>query len=256
MGMFETWFQPIRATNFKAEYEIYGFPYSGLGASMFAGWRKLIGDQVGVYAAALPGRETRLRESARDELIPLAEVLARVIADRHIATGSKICLVGFSLGGLIAFEVARELTGLGIDIHQFVAGAARAPQFSKPPGFWSRAALHTFPDDKFLLEVDRRYGGVAWKALENEDLRKWVVPTLRADLKMFETYVYQPGTLLSCHLLTLAGTNDKAVPLKNLIGWSKLAKSYDQHEIPGDHFFGKSHAGEVVKEISLRLQAS
>ena len=82
------------------------FPYAGGGPSLFRGWPLELSQQVEVCAVQRPGREARMKEPPIGDLRRLVVELADAIEpslDRPFA------LFGHSVGGLVAFEFAREL---------------------------------------------------------------------------------------------------------------------------------------------------
>jgi surfactin synthase thioesterase subunit len=140
-------------------------------------------------------------------------------------------LFGHSLGGLVAFEVARALTrrGNGPD-HLFVSAVPAPDVRCRPP-----THLHALPDDAFLVEVERRWGRLAEPVRENLKLRALVLGYLRADVEIFETYEYAPSAPLDCPITTVRGT---AEPDIDMSGWSRHTRGPAvAHELPGGHFY-------------------
>ena len=67
-------------------------------------------------------------------------------------------------------------------VHLFVS-AGRAPQIPHraPP-------IHALPDDEFLAEL-RRLNGTPRELLDHEELMEVMLPILRADFALYETYL-------------------------------------------------------------------
>lgn len=100
---------------------------------------------------------------------------------------------GHSLGALLSFELARYLRrqyGLS-PAHLFVSGH-RAPQLpnDEPP-------IHALPEPELLVEL-RRFNGTPEEVLNHEELRQLILPILRADFAIYETYVYEEDDPLDC----------------------------------------------------------
>src|SRR5262245_37517487 len=114
------WFlvQPARA---ESRFRLFCFPYAGGGATVFHGWATQLPGAVEVHAARLPGRGTRLREpsaTSMSELVgPLIEALEPMLGDGAYG------FFGHSMGGRIAFELAREVVrrGLRLPAHLWVS---------------------------------------------------------------------------------------------------------------------------------------
>lgn len=249
---FDHWFQPIRSPVVADPVEenrhvLLCFPYSGQGTAMFAPWRKLLPPALEGYAVKLPGRETKLREPPRTELVPLAQELAEVVA--AAAGQTNLYLVGFSMGGLIAFELAHALAERAIPIRLLAVGATRAPHRDR-----YRTQRHKLSEQKFLKKMDRLYGGVAWQVLENEEARGIIVPMLRGDIQMYETYDYRERPPLDCEVLTMLGQRDRVVAPKHVLAWRDLARTHRHRGFDGDHFFAKQTPGPTWQTIAARIR--
>src|SRR5690606_28289447 len=101
------------------------FPYAGAGASMCNGWTDYLADDIELLAIQLPGRENRLREEPLQELAPLKKELEAILPHYF---DLPMALFGYSFGGTIAFEVAREMNDHGVPPCHLIVGAAVAPQ--------------------------------------------------------------------------------------------------------------------------------
>ena len=174
----ESWFEPIISG--KKGGTLLCFPFSGSGASLFARWKKHLMDDVNLLAARLPGRESKIRQRPCEDLCATADAISASLAAGDFRD-DKLFLAGFSLGGLLAFEVARGLRRQGIDIELLVVGSVRAPQ-----GRWKRHALHKLPDEKFVAKLQQQYAAIPQAVVDNAELLQLMLPMLRADIKMLK----------------------------------------------------------------------
>src|SRR6185503_11064474 len=90
---------------------------------------------------------------------------------------------GHSMGALIAFELTRHLRRHGRPgpRHLFLSGA-RAPRRPAPPPF------HVLPEHALLAELSR-LNGTPPEILQEPEYMAMVLPLIRADLELYETYV-------------------------------------------------------------------
>ncbi|HEX2093650.1 MAG TPA: thioesterase domain-containing protein, partial [Longimicrobiaceae bacterium] len=171
-----------RPLNPHTRLRLFCFPYAGGGASIFRTWSQSLPPEVDVCPVQLPGRESRLREPPFDRLLPLVRTLADVLAPYM---DLPFALYGYSNGALMSFELARELRRRGMrgPVHLFVA-ACPAPHLpdKDPP-------IHALPDVELIREI-RRLNGTPEEILQNEELMTLLIPLLRADSAIHETYVY------------------------------------------------------------------
>jgi medium-chain acyl-[acyl-carrier-protein] hydrolase len=243
----DRWLPTVRPWS-RAGLRLFCLPYAGGGASVYREWAGALGDSVEVCPVQLPGREARFGEPAFTRIGPLVEALADALGphlDRPFA------LFGHSLGALVAFELARRLrrSGRPGPSHLFVSGC-RAPQVRR-----AERLVHTLPDAAFRQEL-RRLGGTPAELLANDELMDLVLPTLRADFALCETYEYADGFPLPCPVTALGGRDDGAIGRDDLEAWRvHTTARFAAHVLPGDHFFVRSARARVLAEIRRALGA-
>jgi medium-chain acyl-[acyl-carrier-protein] hydrolase len=140
---------------------------------------------------------------------------------------------GHSMGALIAFELARKLRRSRgpAPLRLFLSGR-RAPHL--PP---SRRPIHHLPEAEFRQEV-RLLEGTPEEVLSNEELMQILLPVLRADFAVCETYVYSAEEPLDMPLSVFGSTNDPEVNREELEAWrSQTTGSMTLRIFEGNHFF-------------------
>ena len=235
----------------SAKLRLFCFPYAGVGTSAFRGWAEAADRDIEVCTVQLPGRENRLRErpfASMAELLPhLSKVLSELLDRPYL-------LYGHSLGGRLAFQVARTFRDarLAAPLHLFV-GASPAPQVP-----WLHSLTHGLTEDDFLREIQRRYGGMPAQIMDDPELRALVVPALRADVTMMETYQYQPGPPFDFGITAFTGNRDPVVKRPSVDEWRHQTTSiFHCQELDGDHFFTQSARPQLLETIAagvVRLQ--
>ena len=228
----DPWIRLLRPVP-RASMRLFLFPYAGGGAGVFRGWPEHLPTFVEPYAVQLPGREQRVMDPPFTAMPPLAEATAARLVpymDRPSA------FLGHSMGALVAFETARHLrrAGAPLPAHLFVSGR-RAPQL--PP---NKPAIHQLPDDAFLAEL-RDFNGTPEAVLESDELMALLLPLLRADFAVCETYTYQCEPPLPCSLDAFGGREDDDVPLEDLRAWRP-------------HTLGEGRCGAIPRRSLLHTQ--
>jgi surfactin synthase thioesterase subunit len=100
-----------------------------------------------------------------------------------------------------------------------------------------RPPLHNLPDKEFKDSL-RRFAGTPEEALQNEDLMDIMMPLLRADFEVDETYSYEEGLALDCPISAFGGFDDPDVAEADLAAWkTQTARGFSLHMMEGDHFF-------------------
>lgn len=229
-----------------ARLQLFCFPYAGGGAWVFRPWaRQLAG--VEVCAIELPGRGTRVREPP---LTTLATVVSRIAQALAAAAEKPFAFFGHSMGALIAFEVARQLRreSSAEPVHLFVSGR-EAPHVAQPNG-----PYHQLPHDE-LMQVLRSLNGTPMDVLANPELMQLLLPVLRADLEMVETYAYSDAAPLKCAITAFGGTRDSTVRPEKLAAWrDQTNASFTVHMIEGDHFFLHDVSTPLLRLLSEESQ--
>jgi len=223
------WF-PNRKPNPQAHLRLFCFPYAGGGASIFRLWAKELPSEIEVCPVQLPGRESRLREPPFKQLSPLIEALMEVLLpylDRPFA------FFGYSMGALISFELTRQLRRQSFPIpsHLFIA-CRRAPQIPYPKPF-----TYQLPEAEFLEDL-RLKGGTPEAVLQNPELIKLLLPIVRADLAINDTYSYTTEPPLDCPISVLGTSEDQEVNPEQLDAWrEQTTNAFSIQMFQGNHFF-------------------
>lgn len=178
----------------------------------------------------LPGRGRRYGEAVPARLADLADDVAGQV---RAATGdASLVLQGHSMGAILAYEVARRLLAGGIAIDGLILSGRVAPHWPH-----LRPMRHVLGDADLLEEV-RRLGGTPEAVLADRDLMDLLLPMVRADFRLVETYVPQPGPPLPLPACIVGGREDDTAPLAGLEAWRQVICGPVQVELwPGGHFF-------------------
>lgn len=231
-----------------ARLKLFCFHYAGVGSSVFRGWAEDLKADVEVSLIQLPGREGRLREDLVSSITALVPALVEKILallDRPFA------FYGHSLGATVAFETALQLrqTFDVQPVHLFV-GASPAPQLP-----WNHPPLRSLPEDYFLSEIERRYGALPQEVMSDVEMRALVLPILRSDFTMLETYTCTPTKPLDCDITAFGGLRDQMVTSSALEAWQHQTSGHFRLQmLDGDHFFLRSCRAQLFEFIEETLQ--
>ena len=163
----------------------------------------------------------------------MVENLAQVLS---LYSDVPFAFFGHSMGALIGFELARQLSRNNSPgpIRLF-ASSHPAPQLQV-----LHPRLHTLSDAAFI-DALRRLKGTPEELLQNSELMQLVLPTLRADFALCETYVYSREEPIDCPISTFAGLQENNLSRYELEAWrSQTQGDFKLQMFPGDHFFLKS----------------
>jgi medium-chain acyl-[acyl-carrier-protein] hydrolase len=228
-----------------AALRLFMFSYAGGGASVFRQWNRLMPPWIDAYAVQLPGRETRFTEPRLTRFPAAVEAIAEALRpslDRPFA------FFGHSMGAILAFETARFLrrSKAPTPAHLFVSGSS-APQIREPKKYAD------LPDDEFLQAV-RKFGGIPDEVMQHTELLELMMPVLRADFALFESYQYIEEAVLDCPITAFGGLDDVDTPQDNLIAWNiHTSRAFRLSMFEGGHFYLYTAQNLLVNEISREL---
>ncbi len=232
--------------NSAAGMRLFCFPYAGGGAMLYRRWPDALPPGVEVCPVQLPGRGSRLHEAGIRQMPQLVSAVAEAI-DPFL--GKPFAFFGHSMGAVVAFELSRLLRRLhGLrPTHLFVSGHS-APQV---PNRHERT--YDLPESEFIEEL-RRLNGTPREVLEHPELMELMIPTLRTDFEVCQTYSYAPGPPLDCPITAFVGSDDE-VGYEDQEAWREQTVShFSLHTLPGDHFFIHASEAHLLRMLSQELR--
>jgi medium-chain acyl-[acyl-carrier-protein] hydrolase len=230
----------------RAALRLFCLPYAGGAASLFAPWAGALPETIELVAVQPPGRAERLFEPPHATMAALVEALLTALMpliDRPFA------LFGHSMGALVSFELARALRRAGgpAPAHMIVSGH-RAPQLPS-----ARPPTHRLPEPEFLAEL-QRLNGTPPEVLAHQELMQLLIPLLRADFAICETYAYTEAPPLACPILALGGLADAHVARADLEAWRpQTSAGFALRMLPGDHFFLNAERHLLLRLLAREL---
>lgn len=245
--MIDPWFrclQPIAHPRLR----LVCFPHAGGGAGLFHHWPgRLATCGIEVLAAQLPGRENRIREQPLDNITEMVNQLAAHLPETNQA---PFAFFGHSMGALLAFELARSLRRTGRkEPDLFIIMAAIAPHLPAPTPL-----IHALPRPEFLTALETRYGGIPPAAAAHTELMDLLLPTLRADMHLCETYAYRPEPPLTAPIIAGGGLDDASVTRPELNTWRQHTTGpFELHLFPGGHFFVQQQEDQLLTMLTERI---
>ncbi|HEX7318155.1 MAG TPA: alpha/beta fold hydrolase [Pyrinomonadaceae bacterium] len=232
--------------NPRARLRMFCFPYAGGAAPIFRAWPEWLPPTVEVCPVQLPGRGARIAERPRTSVEAIVRELTPALLP---CLDLPFVFFGHSMGAILAFEMTRRLWreyGMRPE-HLFVSGR-RAPQLAAPG-----PPTYGLPEPLFRAEL-RRLNGTPREALEHPELMELMLPILRADFSVTQTYAYAPGPPLDCPITAFGGLQDGEVPRESIAAWrEQTAAAFVLRMLPGDHFFLNTARQLLLPSIAREL---
>ena len=229
-----------------APVRVFCLPFAGGSAMAFRGW-SAEAPRLEIASVELPGHGRRLAEPLIRSLPTLIRELATAVTpwlyDKPFA------LFGHSMGGLLAFELARELRRRRLPAPRHLFVSSTAPPSPVPTG----QARHLFTDDELVAEL-HRLGGTPLAVLREPELLELLLPVLRADLTLCHTHHHRDELPLACPITVIGGRADLTVPAEQLQDWAPhTSGSFERIVLPGGHFYLDTQQSTMLSRLSAAL---
>ncbi|MDT4993011.1 MAG: hypothetical protein QOH97_2903 [Actinoplanes sp.] len=224
-----------------APARVFCFPYAGGDPRVYLGWQPHLGGDAEIVGMCPPGRGRRAaeRSSSIEELIDGAAAAIAAETDRD---ARPIYLFGHSLGGLVAFEVARRLRGLPA-LRHLVASGISAPALLPSRRIRELAALQ----GRAFAEALRFFGGIPPEVLADQEVLDLLLPGLIAEFRMAVGYCYRAAAPLDVNVSLIVGRDDPHVGPDQLRPWRDECHTRPAcHWADGDHFYFDPQPSAVV----------
>ena len=247
-GATSSWFlryRPVRQPRLR----LFCYSYAGGSAGIFRNWTQFLDPSIELCACQFPGREQRFGERPLSDFPLLMASLLNAL--RPLLDLPYACF-GHSLGALVMFEVTQQArrAELPLPVALFPSGC-RAPHLPDPD-----PPIHALPDEAFFAEL-AHLNGTPREVLEHAELMQLMLPMLRADFTLAETYTYQAQPPLSCPISVFGGREDHEVQLSSLSAWRQHTTGPFQIRLfEGDHFFLHEASSSIVEAMNDDLRSS
>jgi surfactin synthase thioesterase subunit len=155
-----------------------------------------------------------------------------------------VIVFGHSLGAIQAYELARWITSEPSRraVHLVVSGSAS-------PLLKRRGKATGLSDDEFVREVES-LAGYTHPALADREMRGLLLPALRADVEMHESYVHEWAVPLEINITCVHGKGDEIVKASEAEQWRDVTQgTVDLLYAEGEHMFWVDDAAFLISKI-------
>jgi medium-chain acyl-[acyl-carrier-protein] hydrolase len=241
MTEFDRWIVRHRP-NSMASLRLFCFPIAGGNASTFQTWAENLPDDIEVCAVQFPGRQQRASEMPYRRMPLAVQALEKAIRPY---LDVPFAIFGTCTGTLVGYELAQRLrrTASVEPIH-FFSSCCRAPHMpdrDKP--------IHGLRDDELWLELDR-LGGTPPMVTTHPEMKSMLLPILRADFELAETYHYREVPPLGCPITVFGGLEDEIVSRDEIESWRKhTTGAFQIRMLNGGHYLLEKAEGDLLNLI-------
>lgn len=231
----------------ECRLRLLALPFAGGSSAMTIGWQEVLPVDVELVDVDLPARGGRIREAP---IASLPEYLERLeLAHDRQLTDRPLAIYGHSLGAVVGFELAARLEACGRPPTSLLVSGHRAPHLRS-----RRVEVHRLPRQQFI-EALRELRGTPDELLEHPELMDLMLPAVRADFAISETYRYAPRPPLTIPIAVMTGRDDPEVPVEHAAAWACHTDARCTVDVlPGEHFFPITHRAPFLDRLAALLE--
>ena len=232
----------IPQVKISARFRMICFPYAGGGSATYRSWVNNMPENVELALIQMPGRASRFTEAPY-------ETMAALVNDIFIAlnqlTKKELIFYGHSMGACVAYELTLKLYRhkCSLPIHVVASGSVA------PCVIRTKEPSYKLPTAEFI-EYLRDLKGTTEDVLKNAEIMELLLPSIRADFKIIETYCNKTTQNIPTNVSVFCGKNDD-IGIDDLSAWLTLFKfNTGIHWFDGGHFFVDDEAENILTALS------
>ncbi|WP_425578824.1 thioesterase II family protein [Streptomyces lavendulae] len=227
------------------------FPHAGGAAGSYRDWSLDAPWDVEVCGVQYPGHGDRFDEPAATDMEGLLDDLVPALGRACSGDGpAGAVFFGHSMGAAVAFEAARRLAVTGHPPAALVVSGQPAPSRTRGGGF------HRATDGELLADL-KRLGGTASEVMANSALLEALLPAIRSDYRLIETYRPLPGGTLGVPVTVLYADDDPEITAEEAAAWGEVTAGPCEVEVfTGGHFYLETRRATVLPRVFAAARAT
>ena len=226
--------------------ELVCFHHAGGGAATFHPLRRALsglGADVALTTVTLPGRDSRSGEPRYVDADACVRGIAHELEDK---LNRPHVFLGYSMGAILAYALTCRRLSQGLPAPRALIVAA----YRAPGVFGPMEDLDLDDDDALIAEL-ARHGGIPVEILSRREWLELLIPIVRDDLRICQSYRPGADPPLPCPLHVFGGREDPLAPPESLDGGSShSAQPQPVRVFAGDHFLFRDPGPELAREIA------
>lgn len=214
------------------QMKVIMLPYAGGSAGVYSRWKPFMPDTIQLVPTDIPGRGFLIKARPLTRVVDVVNHLLHQL-EHELADEQPYALFGHSMGNLLAFELMHRLReeGKTMPICAFLTGR-------RPPHRIEARKRYELDESELIQEMVSM-GGTTEEVLKSRELMRFIMPILRADFEVVDTYVLPQGREpLDVPFVIMSGTEDQLMSIEDMQEWKHYTRS-DCTILPisGGHFF-------------------
>lgn len=227
---------------------LFCFHWSGGNAYSFKNWATSISTMGNVGSSTeVYGITWRSKTKTFDNIKDVVKELRQALFDlRLLENNINTIFLGHSLGGIVAFELVRQLESECYSIDHLIVSGVKHPLYLTRLNLDNTITKrYRDSDDQLFKHIDE-IGGLPPGV--HPDFLRHSLKGIRDDYQIFETYIFDINSTvlgnvitnnkIKCPITSMSGAIDLSVPVSAMTPWTDYTMLYDTHYEFGDAFKG------------------
>ena len=223
---------------------LFCFPYSGGNHSIYKDWELTLDKEISLVTVHLKGRVERMGEEAINNMEALVNDLFENI---KAFLDEPFAFFGHSLGGLVAFALLAKIEKeTGKRATKLIVSASKAPQI------YAKNPMSDYTDETLTQKL-KDYGNTPDYVLESEELMELILPTIRADYQLLDSYNTCQEEKLASPVVIFNCEDDVAKEVS--MQWQTCTvEECSYRTFEEGHFFIHGQRDKIISEINRVLK--
>ena len=224
--------------------KIFCFPYAGGSSTLYEGRFHRLKESFDVISVDYSGHGIKFGMPLNETMETLVEEVYQEVVGR-LSREESYCLFGYSLGSIVAYEIACRLRDNGYRAPRTLFLCSMEAPHKIPQEEW----IHQLPEDEFLKEMVRN-GGIDEELASEPLMAQMFLPIIRMDFQIYEQYEGKAHGILDTNAVILYSRED--ISEGDIHRWGGMFTRVEYLCYPGGHFFIYDKYNEVAEVILKR----
>lgn len=203
------------------------FSHAGGQASYF---NFLKNDQTyNLWPYEYPGHGSKIQEEKYTDFDQACQLIAKDLAKKDL---DNLLLFGHSMGAYIAHQVAYILEK---EYKKPILAVIVSGQI--PPSLHKKSGIENIEKQEFMKYLSE-LGGMDDEVLSNEEFMEVLLPIIRDDYILLDSYRSDKALAIQTPLYVFVGLEDEELIERDLAEWEAFSKNFGKiYYLQGDHFY-------------------
>ncbi len=224
----------------NVKLRLFCLPYAGANSAIFSTWNEKLSDDIEVISIQLPARANRFLDNVIEDMDTLVSQIYEAIEP---LLSEPFALFGHSMGGMIAYALSQKIeTENRYRAKKVIISATKVPEI------YARIEHKHLLSDTELIKVLRDNSVTPSEVLDSDEMMQLLLPTIRADYKLVETYTPTCKAKLQTEVIVFNSEED--ITKEDMLLWQNYFEHSVQYQaFNGGHFFIHSDEKSLLEKL-------